>query len=199
MTTSPTRSAVDPRGMRFVAAVSAVVLAVVLLTRSPVLLAVQAVFFAVGALAGVRRSPYAIVFARVVRPRIGPPAELEDARPPRFAQGVGLVFAVVGVVGFGTGLPAVGLVATACAFVAAFLNAVFGLCLGCELYLTLVRLTPQAASGPYVHTSAPSAAGSDGHNIIPTTHSTSPDRSRGGDTTATIRAAERATTTEVSA
>jgi len=133
---------VDPRGQRFAAAVTSLVLAVVLLTQSVWLLALQAVVFAVGALAGVRRSPYALVFARVVRPRIGPPAHTEDPQPPRFAQAVGLVFAVVGLVGFVLAVPTLGLVATGLALAAAFLNAAFGLCLGCEMYLLIRRTFP---------------------------------------------------------
>lgn len=134
---------VDPRGQRFAAAVTTLVLAVVLLTQSVWLLAVQTVVFAVGALAGVRRSPYALVFARAVRPRIGPPAHTEDPQPPRFAQAVGLVFAVVGLAGFLLGVPALGLVATGLALAAAFLNAAFGFCLGCEMYLLIRRTFPR--------------------------------------------------------
>ena len=75
-----------------------------------------------------------------MRPRIGPPAELEDARPPRFAQAVGLGFAVLALIGFGLGAPDLGFIAVAFALVAALLNASIGLCLGCELYLALHRL-----------------------------------------------------------
>ena len=135
---------VDPRGQQFAAAVTSVVLAVVLLSApSPVavaLLAVQAVLFAIGAGLGVQSTPHALVFRSVVRPRLGPPRELEDATPPRFAQTVGLVFSVVGLVGFLAGATTVGLVATGFALVAALLNAVFGFCLGCELYLLLKRI-----------------------------------------------------------
>ena len=136
---------VDPRGQQFAAAVTSVVLAVVLLgAPSPVavaLLAVQAVLFAIGAGLGVQSTPHALVFKTLVRPRIGPPRELEDATPPRFAQTVGLVFATVGLVGFLAGATLLGLVATGFALVAALLNAVFGFCLGCELYLLIQRLT----------------------------------------------------------
>ena len=138
---------VDPRGMRFAAALTAVVLAAVLVTESWVLLAVQAVVFAIGAFSGVRRSPYAVVFAKVVRPRLGPPRETEDARPPRFAQGVGFGFAVVGLLGFVIGSTPLALTATAFALAAAFLNAVFGLCLGCEFYLIAKRNFPAQSRG----------------------------------------------------
>ena len=134
---------IDPRGARFAAAVTSVVLAAALLSPRPVavvLIALQAVVFAVGAGLGVQRTPYAWVFRRVVRPRLGPPAELEDARPPRFAQLVGLVFAAVALIAFLVGADPVGLLATGLALVAALLNAVLGLCLGCELYLLSRRL-----------------------------------------------------------
>ena len=133
---------VDPRGQRFAAALTSVVLAGVLVTQSVALLAVQAAVFAVGAAVGVRRSPYAVLFATAVRPRLGPPTHTEDPQPPRFAQAVGLAFAVVALVGFALGAPAVGLGATGLALAAAFLNAAFGLCLGCEMYLLIRRTFP---------------------------------------------------------
>jgi hypothetical protein len=129
--------------MRVAAAITTVVLALVLITPPPVsiaLLIAQTVVFAIGALVSLKASPYTIVFARFVRPRIGPPAELEDARPPRFAQAVGLGFTVLALIGIGLGAPDLGLVAVAFAVVAALLNASIGLCLGCELYLALHRL-----------------------------------------------------------
>ncbi|MGH8969234.1 MAG: DUF4395 domain-containing protein [Actinomycetes bacterium] len=128
---------VDPRGPRFAAVLTTLVLALVLLTGSTWLLLAQAVVFALGA-AG--RSPYAVVFQRLVRPRLGPPAELEDARPPRFAQLVGLVFTLVALAGYALGSSVLGVAATAAAFSAAFLNAAFGICLGCEVYLLLRRI-----------------------------------------------------------
>ncbi len=138
-TPTATPRAVDPRGLRFAAALTSVVLALVLLTESPWLLLAQAVVFAMGA---VGYSPYAVVFRLLVRPRLGPPAGLEDDRPPRFAQGVGLVFALLGLAGFLAGSQLLALVATGAAFVAAFLNAAFGVCLGCEMYLLLRRSSP---------------------------------------------------------
>lgn len=140
---------VDPRGLRVAAAITAVVLAVVLLVPSePVriaLIAAQTLVFAIGALIGLQKSPYALVYAAVVRPRIGPPAELEDARPPRFAQLVGLAFTSIALVALLAGASTVGLVATGFALVAALLNAAVGLCLGCEMYLVLRRFTPAGA------------------------------------------------------
>lgn len=131
---------VDPRGLRVAAWVTTVVLAVVLLTGNGWLLLAQTVIFALGAFAGLRYAPYGLLFRHLVAPRLGPPGELEPAAPPRFAQLVGFVFAAVGTVGYLAGLTGLGLVATALALAAAFLNAAFGLCLGCELYLLFRRL-----------------------------------------------------------
>ncbi|MFI6629891.1 DUF4395 domain-containing protein [Nonomuraea fuscirosea] len=128
----------DPRALRFGAAITTLVLASVLVTGSSWLLAAQTVVFALGA---AWRSPYAMLFKALVR---SAPKETEDARPPRFAQGVGLVFAVVGLTGYLTGITPLALVATAAALLAAFLNAAFGFCLGCEMYLLIRRLLPAA-------------------------------------------------------
>jgi Domain of unknown function (DUF4395) len=133
---------VDPRGQRFAAAVSALVLVLVLLTGSAWLLGAQAVVFGIGAVFGLRYAPYGLLFRRLVRPRLGPPAELEDEAPPRFSQWVGLVISVIGVIGYATGVTVLGVVATALALAAAFLNAAFGLCLGCEMYVMIRRFWP---------------------------------------------------------
>jgi len=135
---------IDPRGPRFSASLTSVVLALVLVTPTPVavlLLAFQTVVFAIGSVRGIQHTPYAWLFRTVIRPRLGAPRELEDARPPRFAQAVGLGFAVVGLLGFATGLTLLALVATGFALAAALLNSVFGFCLGCEIYLLLQRAT----------------------------------------------------------
>ncbi|WP_305093968.1 DUF4395 domain-containing protein [Prescottella sp. R16] len=145
---TPTLTAqqVDVRGPRFAAWVTTAVLVIVLIvsTVSPlvagILLAAQAVVFAIGALAGPRRSPYGRLFAAVVSPRLGPVTEREPVAPLRFAQLVGLVFAAVGTVGFLAGAGLVGAVATGFALFAALLNAAFGVCLGCQIYPLVARL-----------------------------------------------------------
>jgi hypothetical protein len=132
---------IDVRGPRFGAAVTTVVLALVLLTGSVWLLAWQTLAFALGAAGGVGKSPYGWLFRKAVRPRIGSPTEFEAPEPPRFAQAVGLVFAGIGLVGYALGLTWLGLAATGAALAAAFLNAAFGYCLGCELFLLIRRAT----------------------------------------------------------
>ncbi|MEV4616985.1 DUF4395 domain-containing protein [Kitasatospora sp. NPDC049258] len=138
---------IDPRGQRFAAALTSLLLAAALITASGPLLAVQTAVFAVAALAGLRYSPYGLLYATLLRPRLGPPRELEDARPPRFAQGVGLAFGLIGTAGYLAGADWLGLTATALALAAAFLNAAFGYCLGCELYLLLHRGRARLGTG----------------------------------------------------
>lgn len=148
-TTPHPPTGIDPRGPRVGAAITALLLATTLLlgtgTAALVLLAVIAALFLVGTVRGAQGSVQGRLFRTFVQPRLAPPTELEDPRPPRFAQGVGLVITGLGVllgaVGVGAAIPT----AAAFALVAAFLNSVFGLCLGCELYLLGLRLRSREA------------------------------------------------------
>jgi len=148
MSNPSTTDQVDVRGPRFAAWVTTAVLVITLLVSgvnplaAAVILGLQAIVFAIGAAAGPRRHPYGLVFANLVAPRLGPAREREPVPPLKFAQLVGLVFAAIGAAGFAAGAPLVGLVATGAALVAAFLNAAFGICLGCQLYPLVVRLKP---------------------------------------------------------
>lgn len=141
---------VDVRGPRFAAWVTTVVLVATLLastasaTVAAVILGVQAVVFAIGATLGPWHHPYGLVFRTLVAPRLGPVTEREPIPPLKFAQLVGLLFAVVGVLGFAGGVPVLGLVATGFALVAAFLNAAFGICLGCQIYPLVARFRPKS-------------------------------------------------------
>jgi len=130
---------IDPRGQRFAATITTVVLAVVLLTGSYWLLLVQAGVFAVGVLAGPAATPYAWLYRTAVRPRLAPPTELEAAEPPRFAQFCGLAFTAVALLGAVIGSGVLATVAVSFALAAAFLNAAFGFCLGCEMFLRIRR------------------------------------------------------------
>ena len=148
MSSTKTADQVDVRGPRFVAWITTGVLVITLIVSgisslaAAVILGLQAVVFAVGAVGGPRRHPYGLVFANVVAPRLGPVREREPVPPLKFAQLVGLVFAVIGAAGFAAGASLVGLVATGAALVAAFLNAAFGICLGCQLYPLVAHLKP---------------------------------------------------------
>jgi hypothetical protein len=150
MSSPKTPGQVDVRGPRFAAWITTFVLVITLivsgvsLQAAAVILGLQAIVFAIGAVGGPRRHPYGLVFANIVAPRLGPVREREPVPPLKFAQLVGLVFAVVGTAGFAVGAPLVGLIATGAALVAAFLNAAFGICLGCQLYPLVAHLKPAA-------------------------------------------------------
>ncbi|MBV1850317.1 DUF4395 domain-containing protein [Catellatospora tritici] len=139
----------DPRGPRFGAVLTTIVLVAVLLTGSGRLVLAQAAVFAVTA-AWPRLGPYGLLYRVLLAPRLAPPTELEPLAPVRFAQLVGLVFALVSAAGYLSGAAVVGAIAAGFALVAAFLNGAFGLCLGCELFLAYRRLTgrPLAARVP---------------------------------------------------
>ena len=148
-------SGIDPRGPRFGAGISAVLLLVTVglglvggtpatliervLQPAFLLLLVLTLVFAWGAFAGIARHPYGWLFRKLIRPRLKPPTELEDPAPPTFAQGIGFAVTAIGVVLHLAEVPYAIVVAASLAFVAAFLNSVFGYCIGCQLYLLLVR------------------------------------------------------------
>ena len=147
MSRSPSPAGIDPRGPRFAAGITAVLLLIAfvlalvdtsLLSAGFLLLVVIALLFLWGA-ARPRTAPWGVLFRRFVRPRLAPPAELEDPRPPRFAQGVGLFVTGLGILLHLFGVPWALPIAAAAAFIAAFLNAAFGFCLGCQIYLLLQR------------------------------------------------------------
>jgi hypothetical protein len=137
---------VDVRGPRFAAWVTTAVLLLALVvsavspTVAALILGVQAVVFAIGAIGGPRKHPYGRIFAAAVAPRLGPVQDREPTAPLKFAQLVGLIFAVLGTFGFAAGAVLAGAIATAAALAAAFLNAAFGICLGCQLYPLMARL-----------------------------------------------------------
>jgi hypothetical protein len=138
---------IDPRGPRFGAAITAVLLLIVVyLSLSPStfsvaisLLGIIVALFAIGAFLGNSKHPYGYIFKRLVRPLLQAPKELEDSRPPQFAQLVGLLVAGTGLVLGGFDIQLGLTIAAAAAFFAAFLNAVFNYCLGCQIWLVLAR------------------------------------------------------------
>ena len=132
---------IDARGPRFSAVLTTIVLATALVTSNVWVLAFQALVFAIGAIRGPQFTPYAFIFKKIIKPRLKSVANSEDVRPPQFAQAVGLGFAFVGLIGSVTGTAALFSVAVAFALAAAFLNAAFNFCLGCQVYLLLVRST----------------------------------------------------------
>ncbi|MEN9692485.1 MAG: hypothetical protein RLZZ330_129 [Actinomycetota bacterium] len=133
----------DVRSPRFGAAITTIVLAVAFLTAGTAiatgLLVVQTIAFAIGSLVGPHAQPYGLLFKKFVKPRLAPATKFEDPQPPRFAQTVGLGFAIVALIGLAIGSATVTAIAVGFALAAAFLNSAFGFCLGCEMYLLIKR------------------------------------------------------------
>ena len=132
---------IDARGPRFSATITAIVLATALVTQNKWVLVAQGLVFLIGATRGPQFTPYGLIFKNVVKPRLNKVAPTEDVRPPKFAQAVGFIFALVGIIGAFAGADIVFTVATGFALAAAFLNAAFNYCLGCEMYLLITRFT----------------------------------------------------------
>ena len=155
----PGTKGIDPRGPRFGATITLVTLTVELIfllantgalsssnsiaqnfvTPAGILLTYITVIFAIGAFAGIAKHPYGAIFKALVRPRLSAPTELEDPKPPTFAQLIGFIISLAGLVFALLGVTTGAIIAVAFAFVAAFLNSVFGYCLGCQIYVLLVR------------------------------------------------------------
>ena len=132
---------IDARGPRFSASITALVLAIALVTQNQWVLVAQGLVFLIGATRGPQFTPYGLIFKNVIKPRLNKVAPTEDVRPPKFAQAVGFIFALVGTIGALAGADIVFTVATGFALAAAFLNAAFNYCLGCEMYLLITRFT----------------------------------------------------------
>ena len=135
-----TPTLIDVRGPRFGAAITLVVLAIALATQNAWFLTLQGVVFAIGAIRGPQFTPYSFIFKRVVKPRLRGEVVTEDSRPPQFSMGVGLVFSLVGLLGSAIGSAALFNVAVGFALAASFLNSVFNYCLGCQMYLLVLRV-----------------------------------------------------------
>jgi hypothetical protein len=132
---------IDARGPRFGATITTIVLAIALVTQNKWVLVAQGLVFLFGAVKGPQFTPYGLIFKGVVKPRLKGVAPTEDVRPPKFAQAVGFGFALVAAIGAFAGADLVFTIAVGMALAAAFLNAAFNYCLGCEMYLLLVRFT----------------------------------------------------------
>ena len=138
-TNNPNVKLIDARGPRFGAAITTVVLTAFLATEALPLLYWQLAIFAIGAFVGLNYSPYALLFSKLIKPRLRGDVPTEDSLPPQFAQLVGFIFAATATVAYLVGASALGYIVVAMALAAAFLNAAFNFCLGCEVYLLIAR------------------------------------------------------------
>ncbi|MFM6971485.1 MAG: DUF4395 domain-containing protein [Rhodoluna sp.] len=138
---------IDPRGPRFGAAITNVFSIIIFflsldastLTIAYNLLILVAFLFAIGAIFGTQQHPFAWIFKTFVKPRLKPASELEDPRPPKFAQAVGLFVSVIGIALHLANVSAGVAIAAAALFAASTLQAYFGFCLGCQIYIGLRR------------------------------------------------------------
>jgi hypothetical protein len=130
---------IDARGPRFAAAITTLVLATALATNNLWVVVLQAIVFAIGAFKGPQFTPYAFIYKTFIKPLLKGEVPTEDVRPPQFAQSVGLLFALTAIFAVAIGANAIFTVAIAFALGAAFLNAAFNFCLGCEAYLLILR------------------------------------------------------------
>ena len=137
---------IDARGPRYTAAITTVVLSAALVTESNLIIGFQFAVFLSAVLFGLRRSIYGFIYRNLIQPRLSGPVPSENEAAPRFAQLVGALFAATALLGGLTGNTTVFLIATSFALGAAFLNAAFGFCLGCQFYLTLLRATSRITS-----------------------------------------------------
>ena len=130
---------IDARGPRYTAGITTLVLSAALVTESNLIIGFQFAVFLTAVLFGLRKSLYGFIYRNLIQPRLSGPVPSENEAAPRFAQLIGALFAATALVGGVTGNSAVFLIATSFALAAAFLNAAFGFCLGCQFYLLILR------------------------------------------------------------
>ena len=139
---------IDPRGPRFGATITNVLSAIIFYLAldsategiAAGLFAVAAALFLIGTVFGTSKHPFGWLFRTLVKPRLSAPTELEDSRPPQFAQAVGLFVSVVGLILYWAAVPYGVAIAAGALFLASALQAYVGFCLGCQMYLGLKRL-----------------------------------------------------------
>ena len=130
---------IDARGPRYTAALTTLVLSAAIITESNLIIGFQFAVFLSAVIFGLRRSIYGFLFRNLIQPRLSGPVPSEYESAPRFAQLIGALFAFTALIGGLTGNTTVFLIATGFALAAAFLNAAFGFCLGCQIYLLILR------------------------------------------------------------
>jgi Domain of unknown function (DUF4395) len=130
----PAARGIDPRGHRFGAGVSAVLLLVAFAADLPWLVAVALASIGVSAAFGLRYSIYGVIWRRIVRIAGLGKAEPEHEYPPRFAQTLGSTALILSLVAFAAGAATAGWVLGLAVAALQSLLAVTGYCLGCRLY-----------------------------------------------------------------
>ena len=135
-----TPTPIDPRGPRTNQAVLAMVLVLGFLAGQWFVVPVFGVVLFLGAAFGPKWGPVLRFYGTFIKPKLKPPVELEDPRPPRFAATVGVVFLGASTLAFLLGSPVTGWVLALIVAALAAAAATTGICVGCEMYVLLVRL-----------------------------------------------------------
>ncbi len=134
----PTRSPIrliDPRGQRFGAGSSAIVLAAAVALDLPILVALVGLALGVSSALGTRYFVFGRPWPTVRRLlRLGPPSAPEPEVGPRFAQALGATFLALGAVMLAAGIRPIGWLPVGAVIALQTLLAVTGYCLGCRLY-----------------------------------------------------------------
>ena len=130
----PPAGKIDPRGHRFGAGLSALLLVASFATGwvPGILLALLSI--GTSAAFGLRYSIYGAIWRRIARTLRLPKVEPEHEYPPRFAQTLGSVALILALVAFAVGATAIGWVFALAVAALQTLLAVTGYCLGCRLY-----------------------------------------------------------------
>jgi len=137
MARSPTP--IDPRGPRFNQAVLTLALLIGFVFDWKPVAPAFALVLLLGAAFGTRYGPFLRLYAELIKPRLQPPSELEDPRPPRFAATVGVVILTAATVAFAAGATTAGWTLALIVAVLAGLSATTGICVGCEMWLLVAR------------------------------------------------------------
>jgi len=158
----PKARMIDPRGHRFGAGVSAVLLVVAFLTGTVWLVALGLLSIGVSAAFGLKYSIYGVVWRRISKALALPKVEPEHEYPPRFAQTLGSTALILALVAFALGATTIGWGLTLAVAGLQTVLAVTGYCLGCRLYFlrwwvpsVVTRIWTRGRSGGPNRTLAP--------------------------------------------
>jgi hypothetical protein len=160
---------IDARAPRFNQAVVGIVSLVAVVTGWWGLLALLALQLVLGLAAGRRFCLPCVFYFEVVQPRIGE-GQIEDARPPRFANMIGAAVLGAATAAYAAGLASLGAILGTLVAVLASLAAVTGLCVGCEIYRTAARVRGIRPGGPVRIDLAEVGADAEGGAVVQFTH-----------------------------
>jgi hypothetical protein len=131
------------------------------------LIAVLAAQLAIGLTFGRQYCLPCLFYFEVIQPRFGE-GPIEDSRPPRFANMVGVAFLGSATLAFVLGVPALGWTLALIVSGLTLLAATTGLCAGCEMYKLSARM--RGISARHVPRIEPGDVGLHGAGVVQFTH-----------------------------